>query len=215
MSAYVCLLVPVAFSLAVIAGTFNQTLLVPRYMVPVIPFAIMSVLLLLRETIHQRLIAILLILCSAYFLLNYNGRLYPANIDSFSVVERSHAYKDYQDTKSRALAALKEQSNGVPAYVTREIHYMNSHAMIGYVDPVVENVYPIFATPYRTSGLGDYPEHFFMLKASTIHGGKQIDRILKQAQSSGSYHIEEQLFENSGFKAWLYEIRKKNEPSFL
>ena len=210
LSAYVCLLVPVAFSLAVIAGTFNQTLLLPRYLVPVIPFAIMSILLLLRETIHQRLIAILLVLCSVYFLWNFNGRLYPTNIDSFSVVERSHAYKDYNATKSRALAALKERSNGVPAYVTREIHYMNSHSMIGYVDPVIENVYPIFATPYSMKRLGDYPEHFFMLKASTIHGGKQIDQILKQAKSNGGYHIDEQLFEISGFKAWLYEVRKKD-----
>ena len=209
LSAYVCLLVPVTFSLAVIAGTFNQTLLVPRYLVPVIPFAMMSVLLLLRETIHQRLIAILLVLCSMYFLSNYNGRHYPANIDSFSVVVRSHAYKEYNATKSDALVALKQQSNGIPAYVTREIHYMNSHAMIGYVDPVIENVYPVFASPYSTRHLRDYPDHFFMLKASTIHGGKQIDRILKQAKSSRRYHIEEQLFENSGFEAWLYEVRKK------
>jgi hypothetical protein len=211
LSAYVCLLVPIAFSVAVIVGSFNQTLLIPRYLVPVIPFAMMSILLLLRETIHQRLIAILLVLCSLYLLLNYSGRFYPTNTDSFSVVERSHAYKDYNATKSSALAALKKQSNGIPAYVTREIHYMNSHAMIGYVDPVIANVYPIFAEPYSMRGLGDYPEHFFMLKASTIHGGKQIDRILKQAQSTGSYHIKEQLFENSGFKAWLYEVRKKNK----
>jgi hypothetical protein len=205
----ICILVPVVFTLAVVMGAYSNTLLLPRYLVPAIPFALIVVLFLLERVSLQRVSVFVLAGGIVLFVANYNGRYYPANFDSFSVVERSHAYQSFNSVKVSAIAALANKPTGVNAYVTKEINYMISDPMMGYADAGVPGTYPVFNEPYRSRPLSDYPDHFFLLRASVIHGGRKIGELVNAANKSDGYHVSEQVFQKDGFIAQLYEIERQ------
>lgn len=206
---WLCLLFPGVFCAAIVMGAHTQTLLLPRYLVPVIPFALLAVLFLIRLVALQRLALPLLLVSALYFVANYNGRYYPPNYDSFSVVERSHAYQAFNSVKAGAIAALAEHPPELEVWVTREIWYMVSHPLMGYIDAVNPNVYPVFVHPWQRALLSQYPDHFLLLKASTIHGGRTIDRLVKKAMDTGSHEVSSRVFEQDGFSTTLYELKRR------
>ena len=208
LPAMLVLLVPVLFSAGVIVGAFRGNLFLPRYLVAVIPLAMASVVLLGRELLPRWVLLSGLSLCAIYFVLNHQGRYYPPNHDSFSVVERSHAYRAFNRVKARALDAIGKRQSSMPAYVTREIHYMNSSRYMGYADPVHAHVYGIFVEPHRSRSLDAYPARFMLVKGSRIHGGKVIDRLVAAARASPRYQVSEERFESAGFAASVFSIER-------
>ncbi len=210
-SQLICLLLPVVFGVVVVAVAFNQSLLLPRYLVPVVPFSLITILLFLKWIRLKRFLLVGLLPVSLYFLANYNGKFYPVNIDSFSVVERSHAYQKFNQVKMLSIEALKMKPTGIPAYVTKEIHYMISHPMMGYTDAPIPETFPIFIEPYNMLPLHNFPGRFYLLKASSIHGGRTIDKLVNHAHSDPNYEVFRQEFSESHFESTLIEVVRKSE----
>ena len=209
--AFFVLLVPVLFALGVIVGAHRGNLFLPRYAVAVLPLVLGSVVLLCREFLPRYVLTALIGICAIAFALNHNGRYYPPNQDSFSVVERSLAYREFNGVKQNAISALVQRYPAIPAFVTRELHYMNSSRYMGYVDPVHPATFPVFIEPYRGWQLDEYPEQFVLLKGSTIHGGRVIDRLVRAARESTTHQVSEERFESSGFSATLFHIQRLDQ----
>ena len=202
------MLTPILFFGAMLVGSLTGQLVLPRYLVPILPFALLSALIGARELgFSGGWQALLLAMVCGFFALNTNGRFYTPNYSSFSVVERTHAYRDFHRTKVDAIAAFASQPQHIPAYVTREIYYMVSNPKMGYLDSKRDQTYPVFRPPYRNWSLSDFPDEFILVRASAIHGGRQIDRILEQALDQ-DYLLVEQVFEISGFSARVYHLRR-------
>lgn len=141
-------------------------------------------------------------------MLNHIGKYYPENFDSFSVVERSHAYKKFNTVKVQSIEALQKKPVDVYAYVTREINYMVAHPRMGYVDIEISHVYPIFTQQFGDMELTDFADRFYLLKASKIHGGGKIDALGNTAKNDGGYKVVQEEFSDSGFSAMLFEISR-------
>ncbi len=206
----ICLFITPVFCATIVLASFTQTLLLPRYLVPVIPFALISILLLIKQLGQQKLILFLLIPMHVFFIANTNGKFYPENLNSFSVIERSHAYQGFNAVKVDGINALVKKPDEIPAYVTKEINYMVSHPMMGYVDSVIPNVYPVFTPQYLQMPLAEYPDHFYLLKASEIHGGGKIQALVDQAQIDNAYDVHIEDYSRAGYTVKLFEIRRKN-----
>ena len=204
----ICLLFPFLFCIVILLGAYTRILLLPRYLVPAVPFALVVVLFFLRAVRLEKIAVYLLTASVLFFAANYNGRFYPANYDSFSVVERSHAYRSFNSVKVAAIEALQHKPDLRPAWVTREIGYMMSHPMMGYVDQLVSNIHPVYVEPWRSMPLGQFPDHFYLVKASVIHGGRTVDRVIDEASTGSGYEVKSEEFEKDGFSAILYEIRR-------
>ncbi len=206
LTAVFSLLVPILFAVGVIAGALRGNLFLPRYLVPVLPLVLAVVVLMFHVVLPRRIMSMLLGALMVYFALNYNGRFYPPNHSSFSVVERSHQYRAFNAVKVDVLETLTERPAGIPAFVTRELYYMNSSPYMGYANPVHEDVLPVFREPYRSRRLKQYPDKFTLVKASIIHGGRVIDRLVTEARASNDYAVDEEKFSNNGYTASAFFI---------
>jgi hypothetical protein len=212
-SRLICLAMPFVFMAGVLAMIHAGALFLSRYLLPVLPFAIGSVLLFtsqLRGTrVRGQLVAfVVLIGACLYSAANYNGRFYGAEKNSFSVVERSHAYRDFHALQVEAIGALAEKPDEVPAFVSREIDYMISHRMMGYVEERIPNTFPIYVEPHQGRELGEFPDEFILLRSNRWHGGAKIRSLLRQATASEEHEVTEGLIERNGFKARLYRVKR-------
>ena len=210
-SLIVCLLIPLIFSSLIVLNAYRESLLLPRYLVPVIPFSVIALVYSLKVLRLERLLIPLLVLSVVFSLANFNGKYYPFNSTSFSVVERSHAYLDFNQTKVETIEAIDSFSGEIPVYVTRELHYMMSHPMMGYVDNIRKNVFPIFIEPHVGLPLEQFPDQFYLAQASVIHGGRKMTQLVNEAKSRDDYQVTESTFSNDDFSATIYEISRINK----
>lgn len=167
----ICLAMPIAFSLGVAGSVFAETLFLPRYLVPVVPFLIGSVLFLAQAIGRDRIAAGLLLVFATLGIVNQRGILYLPEHSSFSVVERSHAYKDYLRVQIDLIDAITEAPPTLPVYVSREIDYMLSDPMIGYVDRKMPQVRPLYLPEVRDQRLDHFPAEFLLAYSNAGHGG--------------------------------------------
>jgi len=135
---------------------------------------------------------------------------YPVDFTSFSVVERSHAYRDFHGLQKELLQEIESGYDNIPIYVTREIWYMASHPMMGYINKQIPDLRPIFRNDYRARELHEYPDEFILLLSNHHHGGQEMAKIYQAAVSTGSYQITNKVFERAGFEGVLRQL-KKNE----
>jgi hypothetical protein len=210
-SIVVCLLMPVVFIAGVIFQVHHEMLLLSRYLVPLIPFAIGSILLYSQLINRQRAALVLFLAIAGFSVINTNGVFYPDNTKSFSVIERSHSYRDVHMLQKDLLNVIENSHDDIPIYVTREIWYMASHPMMGYITREKPDLRPIFRDDYRNRELHEYPDEFMLLLSYGKHGGQTMENIYHLAESSGLYQISKNVFERSGFEAVLLHIKKK-EP---
>ena len=207
-SIIVCMSMPVVFTAGVVFQLHNEMLFLTRYMVPIMPFAIGSTLFYAQLINTQRAVLVLLVVIAGFSIINTDGAFYSSNFISFSVVERSHAYREFHGLQKELLQEIESGHDGVPIYVSREIWYMASHPMMGYVNSKVSALRPIFRNDYRELELHEYPDEFILLMSNRSHGGREMLKIHQLAKSTGSYQINSKVFERSGFKAVLLHLRK-------
>ncbi len=208
-SQLVCLAMPFVFAAGVLALVHRQSLFLPRYLVPVVPFALASLLLLARELGRERIAVGGLLAASVFFALNYGGALYPPDHQSFSIVERSHAYRDFRRVQAEAIEALAAKPAELPAWVSKEVDYMVSHPMMGYVEAPIANVHPIYLPPHAGRTLDSFPPEFLLLHSNVGHGGAEIARLVQAAGQAPGTEIRVRTFERAGFRAALYWIQRE------
>ena len=207
-SIIVCISMPVVFIAGVAFRLHNEMLFLTRYTVPLIPFAIGSALFYAQLINKQRAVLILLFVIAGFSVINTNGALYPANFSSFSIVERSHAYRDFHGLQKELLQEIESGYDNSPIYVTREIWYMASHPMMGYINRQLPDLRPLFRNDYRHRELHEYPDKFILLLSNDNHGGQEMVKIYQSAVLSGSYQITSKEFERAGFKGVLLQLEK-------
>lgn len=212
-SRLICLAMPLVLMAGVFVMTLDRVLFLPRYLVPAIPFAIGTILLLAKDIRAERVAVILLIGASLLSAVNTRGRLYGPEHGRFSIVERSHAYRDFHAVQVAAIQLLATKPIEIPAFVGKEIDYMISDRMMGYVKEPIANTYPVYLRPHNRRRLRMFPDEFLLLQTNASHGGEQIERLVQEARSTDSFSvIEEEQLEMAGFRATLYRLRRVAGP---
>lgn len=207
-SKLICLAMPGIFVAGVVAMAYDHRIPLTRYLLPAIPFAIGSILLLAASIRAERVAQALLIGATVFSMFNHDGRFYSPNYNSFSVVERSSAYRDFLAVQMQAIRALESKPDAIPAFVGKEVDYMTSDRMMGYVDEPIANTYPIYIPPYQQRSLEQFPDEFLLLRTNVGHGGMEIGRLVEAAKQSPDYTVKAQMFKQSGFRAVLYGVRR-------
>ncbi len=207
-SRLICLAMPLVLSAGVVVMIYDGVLFLPRYLVPAVPFAIGSILLFAAAIRAERVAFVLLVGACLFSAANYGGRFYSPDYRSFSVVERSHAYRDFHAVQVDAIRRLAAKPAEIPAFVSREVDYMTSHRMMGYVQRPVANIHPIYLPPHRQRTLDQFPEEFFLLRTNSGHGGEEMDRLLKAARNSAAYSVSPWTIDRAGFRAVFYWVRR-------
>lgn len=209
MSQLVCLAMPVVFASAVVYQVVTGTLFLPRYAVPVVPFAIASLVIVAASLRQERVALIAMVLGCLFSIANHGGAFYPAHRSKFSIVERSHAYRDFHAIQKGAISILVEKPPGVPAFVSKEIAYMVSHPMMGYADAPIANVHPAYRTPYADWSLDDYPDNTVFVRTNLRHGGDVIKERIAEAKKNPSYDVVEVKIDSNGFEGAVHWVSRK------
>jgi len=204
----ICLAMPFVFSAGIVASIFSETIFLGRYVVPAIPFSVASILYLARDLGRERIAFFGLLVGCAIHLLNFDGSLYSADHQSFSVVERSHAYRKFHRLQIDAIAMLRAAPRDMPIFVSKEIDYMVSSPMMGYVDVELPQVQPIYLPPYSNRPLSGFPPEFVLLLSNAGHGGEVMVRLARAAQSDPNYQVRHRPIESGGFSGALIWIRR-------
>ena len=212
-SRLICLAMPFVFMVGVLAMVHTNNLFLNRYLLPVFPFAIGATLLFASRVRGEMVAFVVLIGACLYSAANHNGRFYAPAYASFSIVEQSHAYRDFHAVQIKAIQALVEKPDEVPAFVSREVDYMISHRMMGYVGKPVPNTWPIYVSPHKDRSLDEFPGEFILLRSNNGHGGSKMGSLVRNANASDDHTVTERLIEQAGFRATVYTVRREREAS--
>lgn len=209
-SRLICQAMPFVFLVGILVFVYNGNLFLPRYIIPMLPFTLVQILLYTHSVFQARAVLTMLIASCLFFAINFNGSFYPANFENFSVAERSHEYRNFHQVQKEAINALGTMPNELPVFVSREIDYMVSSPLMGYVERVMPQINPIYIPPYLSRSLTDFPDDFLLLYSNSGHGGKKIKQIVQEASRSPYTRIQVQNFQRGGFCATLYRIQKNS-----
>lgn len=204
----ICLLLPFVFAAGIASSIFSETLFLPRYLIPMLPFCIASLLYAARCFRRESLAIPILVLGCVLSVINHGGRLYSPVYDSFSIVERSHAYMDFQELQIDVIEAVAQLPDALPVYVSKEVAYMTSSPMMGYVDEAMPRLRPIFRPPYRGLPLSEFPDEFVLVYSNAGHGGQEMARLVQEAQQEATVDVRSRAFERNEFRAKLFLIRR-------
>lgn len=208
----ICLAVPFVFAAGMLASIFSQILFLPRYLVPAIPFSIAAILILAHTVGRDRLVTIGLTAFSCLALLNFDGRFYSPEFGTFSVVERSHAYKKFHQVQMELIDAIERAPERLPVYVSKELDYMLSHPMMGYVDRKMPQVRALYAADTRGRSIDEYPPEFLLAYSNPRHGGEEAARLAQAAQIRPDIELRVRRFEHDGFHTTLFWVRREGAP---
>ena len=125
----------------------------------------------------------------AFAIYNYNGKLYSNSL-SFSITENSHAYQGYAAAKRDVVEQLALLDNDKQIYVSREVDYMASHPMMGYLDAVNPNIIGIYKKEYANIEIASLPRDFYLVYTNPVHGGERIAALGSAAVNEGGWRVE-------------------------
>jgi hypothetical protein len=128
---------------------------------------------------------------------NHSGVLYQKTT-AFSIVEVSHAYKPYVLAQKTVIDEVEKLGNEVPIYVSREIDYMTSHPMIGYVAEIQPNITGIYKPQFADMSLEDFPDEFYVVFSNGGHGGARIKKVIEQANQAEGWQVDDIYGQNTG-----------------
>ena len=209
----ICLLMPFAFSLGILGSVYSQILFLPRYLVPAVPFAIAGILILAHRLGGARIAAVALGACAVLALANYDGRFYSPEFASFSVVERSHAYQKFHRVQTEIIGAIEKAPARIPVFVSKEIAYMLSDPMMGYVSREMPQVHPLFAPEIKGRAIDQMPTEFMLAYSNPGHGGEEAARLAQIAQIRPDIELRVRRFEHEGFHTTLFWVRRSPDGS--
>lgn len=203
-----CLAMVPVFTLGIVGSIFSETIFLPRYLVPVVPFAVAALSLATIDRIRPARVRWALLAACAVQLSNYGGALYPDRQDGFSILERSHAYRDFHWTQVDLIDAIVAAPRDRPIFVSRDLDYMLSSPLMGYVDERPENVLPIYLPPHPGRSIGEYPEEFLLGFSTASLGGEEIIRLVRSAEADPSIDVRRRTFTRGNRVAALFWIRR-------
>lgn len=210
---FISLAMPFVFLAGIVAMTFGDMLFLPRYLLPVIPFILVPILLRIDQLFSGPAVFGILVAVCAVSIVNFGGRLYPDDLGRFSIVERSHAYQEFHQLQIDAIDSLQEIPDRLPVFVSREIYYMVSSPLMGYVEREMPQVKPIFTAPFRDQPLESFPDEFVLLYTNRGHGGEQIERLVEESRRTLDTEVEARNIVNGDFRGAIFRFRKIRPPT--
>ncbi len=205
----VCFAMPPIFALGVVVSVFAETIFLPRYLVPVVPFAVAAVVIVATGRARPEWLRTGLVAGCAIQLVNFDGALYDDRTDGFSILERSHAYRAFHQSQIELIDAIAAAPRGLPVFVSRDLDYMLSSPMMGYVEVRPENVLPIYLPPQAGRPIRAYPDEFLLAFSTASMGGEEVVRLVQAAGSDPSYEIRQRRFAPDEREASLFWVRRR------
>ena len=196
-SQFIALIYTPLFGIGIIVNSYAGMLFLHRYAIPMIPFAIVQLVLLVKALKFQRELSFILLLGCALSVYNHSGILYQRTT-AFSIVEASHAYKQYVLAQKTIIDEVEKLSNEVPIYVSREIDYMTSHPMMGYVTEIQPEITGIYKSKFADISLEDFPDEFYVVLSNPGHGGARIKKVVEQANEAEGWQVVDVYQQNTG-----------------
>jgi len=172
-SNFIVISYPFLFCLGIVFSLYNNQLFIYRYAIPIIPFAIVSLALLSLAIRCQAVTLIFVAIACTFAIYNYKGKIYNHTL-AFSIVENAHAYQNYVAAQKGVIEQLSSLDDDTPIFVSRDIDYMTSHPMMGYLDKIKPNIIGIYKTEYEVIDIDDLPSEIYIVYSVPGHGGERI-----------------------------------------
>jgi hypothetical protein len=210
------------FSLGMLAMCYTGKLFLSRYMIPMIPFAIVQIVLLAQFIKLERVLGCIFVLGCLVSIYNHNGMLYRstssfsivsyASSSAFSIVENSHAYQPYLQAQKTIAGEVEKLGDGVPIYVSREMDYMTSHPMMGYIEKTKPNINGVYKPRYNKKLLEDFPDQFYAVVSISWHGGERLKSLIDQAKRSEGWQVDD-VYEQKmgGYEMFIKRVSRVAE----
>lgn len=191
-----------------------------RYHAQIIPFLGLILSFFVIKKIGRRVFHVLIALALIAFVINQDGALYPNEVNreglgsNFGVTERSGAYRKLLSVQEVGIGLLSKIPSEIPVFYEHHNHYIFQYPEMGYTSQPLKNGHNIFVEePYRSGLLKDYPPCFVMFYFSPFLGGKNMLRVVKQAELSPEWNNEViQTIENSPYLGYLIKVWKEGTP---
>ena len=191
-----------------------------RYHVQIMPFLGLILSAFVIQKIGPRAFHILIALALIGFVINQNGALYPNEVNreglgsNFGVTERSGAYRKLLSVQEKGIELLSRVPSEVPIFYEHHNHYVAQYPEMGYISQPLKNGHNIFVEePYRSGSLKDYPPCFVMFYFSPFLGGKNMLRVVKQAELSPEWNTQViQTIENGPYLGYLIKVWRGGTP---
>jgi hypothetical protein len=196
-SRFIALVFTFLFLLGIIALSFQGSLYLYRYAIPMVPFAIVQLVLLAQLLKHQKVILFTFLFGCVFSIYNHNGALYRAS-SSFPAAERTHAYQAYYRAQKTIINELGKLDDEVPIYVSREIDYLTSHPMMGYVERIKPNIKGVYKPRYNKKSLEDFPGQFYAVVSISWHGGERLKSLIAHAKRSEEWKVDDVYEQKAG-----------------
>jgi hypothetical protein len=188
-----------------------------RYHVQIIPFLGFILAFFVIKVIGSRVFHVFIALALIGFVINQDGVLYPKEVNreglgaNFGVTERSGAYRKLLSIQQKGIELLSKFPREIPVFYEHHNHYVFQYPEMGYTNQPLENGHNIFVEePYRSGPLKDYPSCFVMFYFSPFLGGKNMLRVVKEAELSPEWDSEViQTIENGPYLGYLIKVWKE------
>ena len=188
-----------------------------RYHVQIIPFLGFILAYFVIEKIGSRVFHFLIALVLIGSVINQDGVLYPNEVNreglgaNFGVTERSGAYRKLLSVQRAGIELLSKLPSQIPVFYEHHNHYVFQYPEMGYTSQPLKNGHNIFVEePYRSGLLKDYPPCFVMFYFSPFLGGKNMLRVVKEAELSPEWNSQViQTIENGPYLGYLIKVWKE------
>jgi hypothetical protein len=207
-SRFIALAFTFVFLLGIIAMSFQGSLYLYRYAIPMVPFAIVQLVLLAQLLKHQKVLFFTFLFGCMISVYNHNGALYRAS-SSFPAAERTYAYQAYCLAQKTIINEVGKLDDEVPIYVSREIDYMTSHPMMGYIKKTKPNIKGVYKPRYNKKLLEDFPDQFYAVVSISWHGGERLKSLIAQAKRSEGWEVDD-VYEQKmgGYEMYISRVYK-------
>lgn len=202
---WIALILPwIFYAFVVVAVSTNKPFL-PRYAIPAIPFTLIQILIFFKLYKFDKQINLVLVAVIVFSIYNHNGALYSPSKE-FSIVERSHAYKEFFLAQKDAVNQLTK-TKGLPTYVSREIEYFTSSPRMGYIDKPPKNLIGIYKL--ASNHLKSFPNEFNVLYSNQSHGGYLVRNLVQEATNNDRWIVSRVYFNKIGLhEVAFYHLKK-------
>jgi hypothetical protein len=173
---------------------FSHTIILPRYYVVILPFLLMWTGYVAQRLGSSRLrspAAVCFAVLCGFFALNWNGALYPMDIDTEgpgndpALTERSNAYRRLQAIEMEAIGFLETLPAGVPVYYGHYEHYLFSYPELGYASAPLSNGHNFSVESLAELIRGEpFPPCVYALFNYPWSGGEKIRGLIRFAADS-------------------------------
>ena len=177
------------FCLGVMVNLYQGHLFLLRYTVPMIPFLLLQIVISGQALRIQPVVAIVFVGVCLFSIYNHNGKTY-SHSSAFSIVENSHAYKGFLLAQKTMIEQIAQLDDKIPIYVSREIDYMTSHPMMGYLDKIKPNIIGIHKKEYSGFTIERFVSEYYIARTNHGHGTHRLNNMLKIARDAKDWRTE-------------------------